>query len=305
MGYKTLYLTNRMRSRLKEPFGRVFKDDDAELDKLLSERKGRLITVGDEVSKRFDADIKIFDGRTKRNIPVDISKWDYDYKLFNPPATIQKEAFETLEKVYASGKKCSILIDGEEDLLVIPSVMFGDYGDIVLYGLFGKGIGFVDVNPDVKNEIDKIKKEFRSEKFETVVVGGTFDKLHEGHEYILKMCGCYGNRIVVGITNDRMASIKDSRIKSYEIRRKNVENFLDYLGVDHRISEIDDVCGPAVNKGDAIVVTEESLCGAEKINDKRRNLGYNALEIIVLPYVLDEKGRKISSRDIRDGETLV
>ena len=300
MAYKTLYLTNKMRSKLKEPFGRVFRDDDKELEKLITERNGRLIAIGDEVSKKYDSDVKIFDGRTRRNIPVDISKWDYDYRISNPPATIQKDVFELLENVYKSGKKCNILVDGEEDLLVIPSVMFANDGDIIIYGLFGKGIGFVDVNPDVKNDIDKIKKEFQSEKFDTVISGGTFDRMHDGHEFLLKMCNCYGNRIVVGITNDQMASIKDPRIEPYEIRRKNVKNFLDSLEADYKISEIDNVCGPAVNTGDAIVVTEESLPGAEEINRKRQFQGFEELDIIVIPYVLDKTGRKISSRDIRN-----
>ena len=300
MSYKTLYLTNKMRSKLKEPFGRVFKNGDGGLEKLLSERKGRLITVGDEVSRRFDADIKIFDGRTKRNTVVEVP--EYDCKLFNPPATIQKKAFEILEKVYASEEKCSIFVEGEEDLLVIPSIYLADDDDIVLYGLFDVGVGAVEINHMTKESVGKIINGFRDSKYSEVVIGGTFDRLHKGHKYVLSMCRHYADKTLVGVASDRMAMKKDSRIDSFEKRSGNVDKILKSSGSNYKIVDIDDCYGPAIVEGDAIIVTEETLRGAERINDKRRSLGYGELEIIVLPYVLDDVGRKLSSSYIRDRE---
>ena len=303
MGYRTLYLTNDMRAKLRKPFGKVFKDDDKELERIISERKGRLITVGDEVSRMFDADIKIFDGRTRRNNLVEVGK--HDYKVFNPPATIQKEAFEVIEKILRHDEKVGIFVDGEEDLLAIPVILNCRLGDVVMYGLFGEGVGVVEIDDVILDKIRCILKEFRAEKFNTVVVGGTFDRLHKGHEFLLNMCCCYGLKIVVGLSSIRMAGIKDPRIEDYDVRRDKLEIFLEGIGADHRIYEIDDVYGPAVETGDAIVVTEETIAGAEEINKKRLSLGLDELDVIIIPYIVDEKGKKISSSDIRDKDLTV
>ena len=70
----------------------------------------------------------------------------------NPPGTITDELWETIEKAkYLAAEESNILIvvNGEEDLAVIPCVLMAPENTVILYGQPGEGIVVV--------EADKIK----------------------------------------------------------------------------------------------------------------------------------------------------
>ncbi len=55
-----------------------------------------------------------------------------------------------------------IVVDGEEDLAVIPCVLFADEGDVVLYGQPDEGIVAVEVSEEKKMEIATLIKIMRA-----------------------------------------------------------------------------------------------------------------------------------------------
>lgn len=142
-------------------------------------------------------------------------------------------------------------------------------------------------------------------KFAHVVVGGTFDLLHQGHKQLLQKAFSLGENVSIGLTTDSF-NRERNKITSQDqnIRKKNLVSFLNDNNYADRYSIIwiDDIYGTSTTDTtlEAIVVTEETLPNAMRINDMRNTNGLRELEIIVTPYVTDAKGEVISSSKIRE-----
>lgn len=144
-------------------------------------------------------------------------------------------------------------------------------------------------------------------KYEKVAVGGTFDYMHDGHKAIISRAFEIGSEVQIGIVSDEMELKKDSAgIQPLEKRREELENFLKEREWLKRteIRVISDPLGPAAEDEDleAIVVSEETIAGAEKINEVRKEKGLDSLAIVEIPLVLADDGKPISSIRIRYGE---
>ncbi len=143
--------------------------------------------------------------------------------------------------------------------------------------------------------------------YKKVAVGGTFDYLHDGHKAIISKAFEVGECVQIGIVSDKMELKKDSAgIQPLEDREDLLKNYLennDWLD-RAEIRVITDPLGPAAEDAEleAIVVSEETLSGAEKINEVREEKGLNPLEIVEIPLVLADDGDPISSIRIRYGE---
>lgn len=112
-------------------------------EEILSKKKYKLvITVGDYCSHHLTSDIKFFDKRVQRQAFE--QKHECALTVENPAGTIQKEAWETIKK--ALKDKSNLCVDGEEDLLVIPTVLLAKPKTLVVYGFPNKGICLLEAN---------------------------------------------------------------------------------------------------------------------------------------------------------------
>lgn len=128
----------------------------------------------------------------------------------------------------------------------------------------------------------------RAVMFKNVCLGGTFDGIHPGHEQLFwwatKLCK---ERLVVGVTDTNMTRNKIlwELIAPVDERIENVRRYLkeNAQGKEliYDIVSISDIYGPAIVREDleCIVVSQETIGGAEKINAARIEKGWQKLKI--------------------------
>jgi len=138
-------------------------------------------------------------------------------------------------------------------------------------------------------------------------LGGTFDRIHIGHERLLKIAFEVGEEVIIGLTSDTKAKRGrvNEKLSSFKNRYTNLENFLSkQFDINFSIVELNDDWGPgALDEDlDAIIVSEETEKVASELNKKRALKGLNPLEIVTVSLILDKKGEKISSTRIRNSQ---
>jgi pantetheine-phosphate adenylyltransferase len=141
-----------------------------------------------------------------------------------------------------------------------------------------------------------------------VMVGGTFDPLHDGHKRLLvrsfDLAGPDGY-VAIGLTSDSFASRKNHPIRPFADRSADLERFLSRTIKSTRwaIEPLNDRYGSTVDADfDALIVSEETLPVAVEINSLRREKGKKKVDIHQISCVLAEDGRWISSTRIYRGE---
>lgn len=144
-------------------------------------------------------------------------------------------------------------------------------------------------------------------KYTKVCLGGTFDRIHIGHEKLLKIAFEVGEEVIIGLTSDTKAKKGrgNEKLSSFKNRYTNLDTFLiKKFDNNFSIVKLNDDWGPgALDEDlDAIIVSEETEKVASELNKKRALEGLNPLDIVTVSLILDKKGEKISSTRIRNSE---
>jgi pantetheine-phosphate adenylyltransferase len=143
--------------------------------------------------------------------------------------------------------------------------------------------------------------------YHRAALGGTFDRLHKGHEHLLATALQTASELLIGLTTEPLTISKPlaQLIEPFEVREARLREFLRKSGVQERCSivPLTDVYGTTLTDPviDVLVVTEQTLPGAGAINNARQELHLPSLPVVVADLVKDSSGAYLSSTRIRQG----
>ncbi|KOX70265.1 Bifunctional coenzyme A synthase [Melipona quadrifasciata] len=151
---------------------------------------------------------------------------------------------------------------------------------------------------------------FLEEKtYKNVVLGGTFDKIHNGHKIFLSeaVLRCT-EKLSIGVTDTNMLSAKLlwELIEPCSTRISNLRNFLEDIDstITYNVVAINDMYGPTKYDStfNMIVVSEETKRGGDKVNEMREKNNLSKLDIHVVKLISEENHKsyeenKISSKN--------
>ncbi|XP_011176156.1 bifunctional coenzyme A synthase [Solenopsis invicta] len=179
--------------------------------------------------------------------------------------------------------------------------------------LANKSINYSFVNYMYASGLTKIP-EYDAQNLKTyknVVLGGTFDRLHNGHKILLSEAALRcTERLTVGVTDTNMITGKIlwELIQPCCQRISEVVDFLEDVdsSITHNVVPINDMYGPTKDDPtfEMIVVSEETKRGGDKVNELRMQKNLNKLDIYTVKLAIDEDHReyeeaKISSSNYR------
>ncbi len=172
-----LVMPEELRFTLSKPLGKILIG--AAIDtSIASHRDVPIITVGDMATKTIlDAGVvpilAIFDGKVGRKPFLEVvNRLQLAISVKSGPGFISREAVEAIRESllsHVSGLPAyeeehmfpaAILIEGEEDLLVLPVIKYATIGSILYYGQPGKGLVEVIVTEKLKQTGAKLLHAF-------------------------------------------------------------------------------------------------------------------------------------------------
>jgi cytidyltransferase-like protein len=125
--------------------------------------------------------------------------------------------------------------------------------------------------------------------YSRLAIGGTFDQLHNGHRKLLTLASALCCEVLtIGVLGDSLLSKKSNSqfIQPFYLRKKIIESFMSSLkpSLKLNIVELFDPYGPTITDPsfEGIVVSSETLIGAEMINKLRQEKGFRKLDILVI-----------------------
>ena len=163
-------LNDKLKAELKKPFGDLCSHADC-AEKLRAYKK--IVTVGDIttynlIQAGIVPDVCIVDGITMRTkVPDTIyqaisSERRTVYEVDNPPGSISQQLQDavsgSMENIGRS-LRTRIVVNGEEDLAVVPAVIEAPLGTAVVYGQPSEGMVIIVTTREKKEKAKRLLRE--------------------------------------------------------------------------------------------------------------------------------------------------
>ena len=165
-----MFLPENLRNELKIPLGKLIPNNSSDKEdyirKIYSEKV--VITVGDATSELLLQMgliplLHIIDGqekREKRSIPLaDVTVTELTVK--NNPGEISAESFNLVKNIFKEKPPIRLVVDGEEDLLVLPVCIFAPENSVVMYGQPNEGLVIAEITNEVRDKVQKIVNQMK------------------------------------------------------------------------------------------------------------------------------------------------
>lgn len=162
-----LRLPPSLREQMRKPLGFVFPNEQETLDHIKKTNPKMVIGVGDVVTSSlqkigYTPNIGILDFKTRRDNYF--LKTPSGKTYVNTPGEINREAVVALKVLITESleldKKNNLYIEGEEDLLALPAILFAPINSVVLYGQFNLGVVFTKVTKEKKDIVKAMLLQF-------------------------------------------------------------------------------------------------------------------------------------------------
>ena len=157
-------LPDSKRDSFKNPLGVLLPEeiaDKAHIQEFLSD-DSYIITVGDRTTEKMIEfgiipSLQIIDGIEKREKRESIkSEGTTELTIDNPPAEITIPSIKIIKKAFSMDGDVRIMVNGEEDLLVLPVCVYAPENSVVMYGQPNQGLVIVKVTPEIRNKAQKL-----------------------------------------------------------------------------------------------------------------------------------------------------
>ena len=145
------------------------------------------------------------------------------------------------------------------------------------------------------------------ELFDLVAMGGTFDVIHSGHMALLNKAFSISSKVIIGLSSDQLATKKGKNLDNdYSKRLSLLKSVIEksFPNSAYEVSKLENDFGPAVIEGSvkALVVSAETSNKGLLLNELRTERNLPPVKIVVVPMVLAEDGKSISTTRIKNSE---
>ena len=143
--------------------------------------------------------------------------------------------------------------------------------------------------------------------FDLVAMGGTFDVVHIGHMALLDKAFSISSKVIIGLSSDQLAEKRGKNLTNdYPKRLSLLKSVIEknFPNSSYGISKLENDFGPAVIECSvkALVVSEETSNKGLLLNGLRAERNLPPVKIVVVPMVLAEDGKAISTTRIKNSE---
>jgi uncharacterized protein (UPF0218 family) len=158
-------LPDSLRDKFKTPLGILLPESHADkknIEKFLSE-KSYIITVGDRTTEKMInfgliPSLQIIDGqekRKKRELPSKLANMT-ELTTDNPAAEITQKSIDVIKQAFTIQPPIRLIVDGEEDLLILPVCIHAPENAVALYGQPNEGLVIVQITPEIRNKAQRL-----------------------------------------------------------------------------------------------------------------------------------------------------
>jgi len=165
MQNRLLNLSETLREELKTPLGELIKDSNPDKEQIIKKIYSEkiVVTVGDATSELLIKMglipfLQIVDGKEKRHerdLPISDSVVT-TINCRNPPSEITQQSMDIIKKSFDSKPPIRVIVDGEEDLLVLPVCLFAPENYAVMYGQPEEGLVIVEITSQIREKVQNI-----------------------------------------------------------------------------------------------------------------------------------------------------